>query len=108
MSTKIENVNTEVEVDPTVVDLDSIDSVESTEETGRDYVKDGLAIGAGLLALDGLYHVGKFVYVKAAKPLFGKIKSGFSKMKENRKARQMAKDQPVVEVIDKKAEEKSE
>lgn len=78
---------------------DVVDSEEYSEE-GRDYLKDGLAIGAGLLALDGLYHVGKFAWNKGIKPAGQKVKAGFKNMKEKAAQKKAAKNNPVTQVVE--------
>lgn len=78
-----------VEVEATVVDLDSVD--ETVEDSGRDYLKDGLAIGLGLLALDGAVHVSKFAWDKGIKPACKKVKAGFNSMKQKAADKKAAK-----------------
>lgn len=98
MTEEMNEVTEAVEnVDDEVVDL------EDCSGEGRDYLKDGLAIGAGLLALDGLYHVGKFAWNKGIKPAGKKIKSGFQNMKQKAAEKKTAKANatPSVEVVDK-------
>lgn len=78
-------VNTEVTENDVVV------SDEVCEGSDRDLLRDGLAIGAGLLALDGAVHVGKFIWTKGIKPVCNKIGSGFAAAKEKRAERKAAK-----------------
>ena len=94
----MENIN-EVTEEVEIVDLDDATDSEYSEE-GRDYLKDGLAIGAGLLALDGLYHVGKFAWNKGVKPAGQKIKTGIKNMKEKAAEKKAAKNNPVAKVVE--------
>lgn len=50
-------------------------------ESDRDWKETAAAIGVGALAIDGAIHVGRFVYLKAVKPLCGKVKEAFQKAK---------------------------
>ena len=92
MESKIDEINA-------VVDEELTEASDCSERSGRDYVKDGLAIGAGLLALDGLYHVGKFVWTKGVKPAGQKIGSGLKKVFKKKTPVEKAKD-AAIEVID--------
>ena len=75
-----------------VVDTDVVDT-EYVEDSGRDYLKDGIAVGVGLLAIDGAVHVGKFVYTKGIKPAFNKAKTWIENKKTEKAQKKLIQEQ---------------
>ncbi len=86
MSEEIKNET--MEVTPAVI---GSEEEVTCEESKRDYLKDGLALGIAALALDGAFHVGKFVVTKAIVPVWNKATNGLKNMKASREAKKAEK-----------------
>ena len=86
MSEQIKNES--MEVTPAVI---GSEEEVTCEESKRDYVKDGVAIVIGGLAVDGAIHVITFVGRTFVKPIWNKAKNGLKNMKASREAKKAEK-----------------